>query len=506
MNRIISIALVLLCASTSTVSAQQVVYSDYEKDDGRDMKFEIIGKMNGNYLVYKNIRWRHRLCIFDDAMQIKESIDLDFFPEKTLNVDVVAYPGYFYMIYQYQKRNIVHCMGVKMDGNGKKMSEPVELDTTRIQYFDDCKIYSTINSEDKKKIMVFKIQKKNEKLNIETVLFDDQLQLIKRSYQSMSFDDRRESYQEFLLDNDGNFIFTMDKTPVNRDYSNLLQLVTKAPTQDTLSFHPIDLQKKYINDVKLKIDNLNKRYLLNAFYYGKNRGSVEGLFSYSWDKITERPYNSSFSVFEDSLRAEARKDGSFRVAFDDFFIRQVIVKRDGGYLLVAEDFSSRGRGNSGYSPWNRWDYLNNPYSLSSNSYYYYNPYYGYYRPYSSFNTPSLRYFYENICVFSVDKNGKREWNNIIHKSQYDDDNDNFLSYALINSGDAIHFLFNSDSKNQIIADFGVAGDGSVQRGPTVRSQERGYQFMTQHGKQVGARQVIIPCIYRGYVCFAKVDF
>ena len=233
---------------------------------------------------------------------------------------------------------------------------------------------------------------------------------------------------------------------------------------------------------------------------------MEGLFSCSWDKANERVYLSNFTEFDDSLRQEARKDGSFRIAFDDYLIRQVIVKKDGGYLLVAEDYSSQGHGSTSSNPLNRWDYLNNPYSLSSNSYYYYNPYYGYYHPFSSFNNQSTRYFYENICVISIDKNGNREWNNIIHKTQYDDDNDNFLSYALMNSGDAIHFLFNTDSKNQIIADMSVAPDGNVKRDPTLKSREKGYQFMTQHGKQVGARQMIIPCIYRGYICFAKVDF
>ena len=33
---------------------QKVTYSDFEKEDSRDINFEIIGKMNGNFLVYKN--------------------------------------------------------------------------------------------------------------------------------------------------------------------------------------------------------------------------------------------------------------------------------------------------------------------------------------------------------------------------------------------------------------------------------------------------------------------
>jgi len=488
------------------VPAQQVTYSDYDKDDSREMNFEIIGKMNGNFLVYKNLRWKHRLFIYDNEMKTRDAIRLDFFPEKTLNVDCVTYPDFFYLIYQYQKNNIVHCMGVKMDANGNKLTDPVELDTTRVPYFDDNKIYSTIYSEDKQKIMVFKIQKKYEKISFVTLLFDNKLQLIRKSRQTMAFDNRSDNYREFLVDNEGNFVFTLDREPVNRDYSNSLNLVTKSPVQDTFAFHPVNLEKKFIVDLNLKIDNLNKRYNINAFYYEKNRGSVQGLFSYSWDKLNERPYHSVFTTFSDSLRSEARRDGSNKIAFDDYSIRQTIVKKDGGFLLIAEDFTSQSRNNYN-SPMNRWDYYNSPYSLSPNSYYYNNPYYGnYYRPLSNFYNQNTRYFYDNILVISIDRYGKPEWNKVIQKTQQDDDDDNFMSYTTVNSGDQIHFLFNTDNKNQIISDQGISADGTIKRNPTLRSREKGYEFMTRLSKQVGARQLLIPCIYRGYICFAKVDF
>ena len=488
-----------------SISAQQVAYSDYEKEDSRDINFEIIGKMNGNFLVYKNIRWKHKLAIFDNDMKTKEIVDLDFLPDKTLNVDFVTYPDFFYMIYQYQKKSIVHCMGVKMDGEGKKLAEPVELDTTQISIFSDNKIYSTINSEDKQKIMVFKIQKKNEKMHLVTLLFDNQLQLLRKSRMTMAYNDRRDNYGDILLDNEGNLVTTLATEPMNRDYSNVLTLITKAPLQDSLAFHNINLDKFYVDDVKLKIDNLNKRYLINSFFYKKNQGSVEGLFSYSWDKLKGQGYMSGLTGFSDSLRSEARTDGRLRFAFDEFLIRQVIVKKDGGFLLTAEDFSSQTSSNYNNGI-NRSNYFNSPYSMYPNSYYSYNPYYnGYYRPLSSFGNQSTRFFYANIVVLSMNKNGTIDWTKVIHKDQVDDNDDNFLSYSTMNSGGEIHFLFSIDKRNQIISDESISPDGTEKRNPTLKSQEKGYQFMTKLGKQVGARQLLIPCNYRGYICFAKVD-
>jgi hypothetical protein len=77
----------------------------------------------------------------------------------------------------------------------------------------------------------------------------------------------------------------------------------------------------------------------------------------------------------------------------------------------------------------------------------------------------------------------------------------------MNSGGEIHFLFNDDNnRNQIIANHSISPSGLVTRNPTLKSQEKGYQFMPKLAKQVGANQLIIPCTYRGYICFAKVDF
>ena len=61
-------------------------------------------------------------------------------------------------------------MGVKMDADGKKLTEPIEMDTTKLGILADNKIYSTIYSQDKQKIMVYKMQHKNQQVTIVTKL------------------------------------------------------------------------------------------------------------------------------------------------------------------------------------------------------------------------------------------------------------------------------------------------------------------------------------------------
>ena len=358
MKRICQLFIVLITICPLSLVAQTVNISDFDRDDTRDMNFDIIGKMNNNILVYKNIRSRHKISIFDKDMNTLETVRLDFIPEKTFNIDFVAYPDYFFMIYQYQKGNILHCMAVKMDAKAQKMTEPVELDTTRIPVMTDNKIYTTISSEDHKKIVIFKIQTRYQKFNMQTLLFDDEMKLISKSRMLTDYNERKESYDNFLVANDGTFVFTYAKQSGNRDNNNALSLVIKQPTQETFAFGDIDLKEKYIDEVKLKIDNRNNRYLINTFYYKKNRGSIEGLFTYVWDKAAEKTYTAQFTEIFDSLRAEAKNDGLLRFALDNFFIRNIVVKADGGFILAAEDFTKDTRDNNNF---NRYDYLYNPY-------------------------------------------------------------------------------------------------------------------------------------------------
>jgi len=58
----------------------------------------------------------------------------------------------------------------------------------------------------------------------------------------------------------------------------------------------------------------------------------------------------------------------------------------------------------------------------------------------------------------------------------------------------------------LLNDFSVTPDGQINRNPTLKNLEKGYEFMPKYGKQVSAKQVIMPCIYRNYICFAKLDY
>lgn len=505
---VIVLFLVFFAAHIVHAQAPRIVYSEPEKEDSRRTNFEIIGKMNGNFLVYKANRSDDAICIYDNDMKLKERVKLDFTPDQQLiNVDFVAYTDFFYMIYEFQRKGVVHCMAAKLDGNAKKLTDPIELDTTQVGFAANNKIYTTINSDDKQHIMVFKINSKNrENFVFTTLLFNKDLILEHKDRMGIPMEERNDFFTDFLLTNDGDLVFGKFLRLNNNEYITRLSMVIKYPDSSRLSITDVDLGGKILDEIKLKSDNTNKRILLNAFYYKQKRGNIEGLYSLLWDKASNKKIREISSLFSDELRVNAKgEDASARTAFNDFFIKNIIVRKDGGYLIVSESEYNTSRG----GPFNRWDYLGygNPW-MSPMDYYNYSPY-GYWNsPWNRWNNGmNTRYNAENIMILSYNKDGSIDWSTIIPKTQYDDESDNMISFQLVNTGAEIHFLFNMSEKRTIMLnDQSIAADGKITRNPTLKNLDKGYEFMTRSGKQVSAKQVIVPCLYRNYLCFAKVEY
>lgn len=486
-------------------SAQKIVYSEPDRNDNRRMNFEVIGKVGGNFLIHKGISNRNYISVYDNDMKQIDKVEHDYLPnERLINIDFFPYSDFSYMVYQYQKRNVVYCESVKIDGKGQKISEPVILDTSHIGFAGNNKIYSAITSEDKASIMLFKINSRNRsRFLVTTLLLDNSLNLRKRTSFVVKMDDNKDDYlNEFNVDNDGDFVFTRFSRGAN-DAVTKLDLFWKPAMADSVTIAEIKLDKIYLDELHIKVDNVNKRYFLTSFYYKQKRGNIDGFYFYTWDKHTQRPSLENAVALGDELRSEAKGDASAKTAFNDYFIRNVVVKRDGGFIIGSESYYTTSR----YNNWNRWNYLYGmPYS--SFDYYSYSPIYSnWWWRNQMYNNSSVRHHADNITILSFDNTGKLQWSNVIHKQQFDDEAGARVSYQIVNTGGQVHFVFNEEDKRaMLLSDYILSPDGQINRNPTLKNLDRGYEFLTKFGKQVSSRQMIIPCFYRNYICFAKIEF
>jgi hypothetical protein len=495
----------LLLLLPMLMRAQRIQYSDPEQGDGRRTNFDIIGHVSGNILVFKNNRSDNAISIYNEDMKLIQRVPVDFLPEKYTNIDFIQYPDFCYMLYEYQKKNIVHFTAVKLNGQGKRISDPVDLDTTQVRSLSSNKIYTNVVSESKQFLMILKINSKNPRSYVfTTFLFNKNLELQDRHRINILVGDRNNMFTHFELDDDGQLVFAKYISSSNGEYVSGVSLITKSALSDTFSIKDIGAGDRILDELKIKVDNNNKRYLISAFYYKQRRGDIEGLYTVVWDKASDNKLKETLTIFNDELRALAKSsESSVKMAFNDFFIKNIVVKKDGGYLVLSEAEYTTSRGNV----FNRWDYMNG-YSPYLGPMDYYSPFYNPYSPYNRYGSGNInRYNAENIMLLSFDKNSNLEWSNVIPKSQFDDDGNNLISYQLVNTGGALHFLYNQyERRTMLLTDQSVGPDGKLTRYPTMRNLDKGYEFMTRFGKQISSNQIIIPCLNRNYLCFAKIDF
>ena len=301
------------------------------------------------------------------------------------------------------------------------------------------------------------------------------------------------------------YLFTKIKENARQEYVNTLEINFKKLKVDSLITLDIPLEKQLIQDPFIKIDNLNKNYIINSFSYKKNGGNVDGILTAIVNRDSFKLINKAINVFDDTLRSKLSGRPDFRTAYDNLNIRNIILKKDGGFIALTEEYYKQRRFGNSFDDRN---FGYNRYYNSYSDYYLYNRgYYGYYRPFNDGNARDIVYNYNDIINFSFNKDLKLQWNNVINKTTSDVETDNFLSFTNLNAGGEIYFLFlQKDNNRQILSNHALQPDGTIKRYATLKGREAGYNFMPRLARQTGARQMVIPCIVRNNIAFAKIDF
>ncbi|MFN5333824.1 MAG: hypothetical protein ACK5BV_01390, partial [Bacteroidota bacterium] len=126
---------------------------------------------------------------------------------------------------------------------------------------------------------------------------------------------------------------------------------------------------------------------------------------------------------------------------------------------------------------------------------------------NNFGVQSTRYFSENVVAFSLDKEGEIIWNNVMPKSQFEDNTDQLLSYQSVNTGKEILLLYNEWARRSpVLTMQSLSQDGQLSRHQPLRNMDKGYEFIIRNARQVGLREVIVPVLNRNSISFARIEF
>ncbi len=491
-------------------TAQKVVYSLPDRNESRQTNFEIIGQYGSNYLVYKNYRTTNYISVYDANMALVRHEAMPYMPERVIEASFVTYPDFSYLFYQYQQKGTVYCKAVKIGPDGKNLTEPIDIDTTMVGGGNTSKVYQISPSENKERILIFRINSKNERRFLfKTLLFDKELTL-QYSTKELAFPMREKNdfLTDFSVDNDGNLVFGKGLREGPNENITRFFLHVKPARADSFVTRELTFDRNSLDEVKLKMDNYNNRYLFVGFYYGARRGgTIEGIANAIYDKRQQDWVVKNAIPFDEEIREDARGQNNARNAFQDYFIHDITIRSDGAFLVNSECLYQTSRGSM--NPYNRWNMMN-PW-MSPMDYYRFGGYgwgspWGWGSPfYGSSNV--TRFNADNVMILAFNKEGKLMLSNFVRKSQYDDNNESMVSYQVINTGNGLQYLYNEYDRRDVVLTYQtLTPSGKIIRNPTIKNLARDYSFIPRYAKQVDKRVVIVPCLNRNALCFARLEF
>lgn len=469
-----------------SAKAQDVLYSPYQNFELRSGDFSVVGKINGALYTYRASADGYFLDVYDDSMARVATVILDFFPSKIYETRFVAYANKMVVLYQAVESGKIVQYAALLDEKGRLIKRPISLASAKTGIFGVNRDYfSSVVSDDKKSIYVFSTSDKNEDITFDGTLIDDELNVVKKQH-AVYHAGNSVAHGEAILGNDRTFYLPVFTPTGSKNFADQLWLLSL--TSDSNKFHVAEfpLNGMFAASSYMKMDNVNNRIYIGGFYSDKKNGNYEGVLFGYYDVNLKSIQNQKMILFDPQLRA-ATGDKNKKRAFNDFVVRQLIVRNDGGFVLISEDYYVTIR-NATYAP--GWGY----YSM-----YYYGPY----------TTPSVReYNYNDIMALAYNAEGVREWQSFVRKSQYSqEDGGMFSSYAFLNTGGSLGFLYNDYNTNRSRIQLATIDEnGQIAMRSMAAEGNSDPDWLPRSGKQVAAREIVIPCLRKRQICFAKIVF
>ena len=306
-----------------------------------------MGKINEKYFIYFHHAPASYIYVYNAQMKHISTEKLQL-QKNYFGMHFINYKDFVYIFYQYTQANHVFCKAAKIDSNGKMNKKPVTLsEITLKDYYSHSSIYNLAYSEDKKKIAIFTVHETEDAHLLNLLILDQYLNLIQNRIFRIPLMSNYESFSDFKIDNEGNFIFLKKDLFDNSDpYKYVINFIGNNST--TLSFFNITPTGIRLNKFVLTIDNSNKILNFFAFYIDSSLSlkalwddipiskaiSKSGLFNATWDIKDKRLTNAATISFHDFLDTGLYNSGLTQLPIQSFIITGVYnFKRT--YLLLG---------------------------------------------------------------------------------------------------------------------------------------------------------------------------
>jgi|GEM_PF-2509034 len=487
MRRWLFLSLVL-CLGTM-LFAQQMEWSNMERFRNKTNYNRIIGSNEYGYYVIRgrNFQLRNKVII----ERYRESMGMDFskkLPNQrgTTLVDAFVSPtGLFLWKSRFNNNTEKLELFVEvLDADAETLGPEFLLSIAAPRsYNDEGDFYVAENTKKTHFIVLYSEKAPGGKSYLNVQVYNRKLERISSRREALDYQDREFQIDQVLVDTVGNaYILTSgineewDRGTPERVGVHLHVLTNLSVWYDYyLNFHDT-----YLNGPVMALDDINNRLTVCALYSFKSRSLSAGTLDFVISRENYAmihhdlvPYTHNF-VRDIAGERVAEEGGELQ----DFVIRDMVFRSDGGYILFGEEFS-----------------------ISQQSYTYY------VNGIAQVSSRSI-YIYGKIFVLSVDAKGASEWAKVISKGQSSvNDYGYYSSFTICKKKDRIHILFNDKLKGiGGVLNYTLHNDDTLQEEVLFGNQGSFISIVPSESRQLDANTLLIPTSKDRKFAFVKITF
>ncbi len=242
----------------------------------------------------------------------------------------------------------------------------------------------------------------------------------------------------------------------------------------------IPLDNVSFNEIKIRFDNVNKRFIAAGLYSERNQQKPKGYFiNYLSEDLSQ---SSSHSIpFTEALLNEWNgKNQKSVLSSSELKTRNIILKQDGGCLMFYENTKELTR---------------RPYFTTAD-------------PAGTYPSRWYDYYFDDIIVASLDKNGKLIWDKVLHKRQYSQDDEGlFSSFFVFRTSALLRIIFNDAiSSEGTVSEYLLKPRGEFIRKSILNTSYKNLNLRFQDAIEVDASSLLIPSENNGRLNLVKIVF
>lgn len=446
--------LLLLTCSTS-ISAQQVQISD-PIDVANEVDYRLISRYKNQVLLYRQTESKFVIqSFYNNDLKANWTKTLDFEKKDITTIKIISHKESFSILYYFHKRGQTYLRGKEFNTKAE------EIDDFDIGVFDSphyIRDYQIIESQNKKNLLIYLPGQSD---YVEIISFD----IIKRQRHwqtKLNLPDLNfyQEFQQILINNTGEVLVVYNKNNRKRKRQDHHFAICKITCNGKINVYNVPFNDYITHDIEFQYDEVNQQ-LVAVGLYSDTHLAPNGLFYFNVN-FKDKPLVQRSPLDENFMRSLTGIKKKKIHGIPNFKICELVLRRDGGALLVAEQ---------------RFSYETAVFSYPDESVY----------------NQQSDYLYENILVASIHPDGKLYWKDVLYKSQSSENDDGrHSSFFTFTTNSNIRFLYNNDiSWDTSIFEYVVSGSGQVKRN-VVAHQERKNGVLPQliNSIQVSANEII----------------